>query len=72
MMLRQTAVDMENSENLLDGETIVYNSRCNNNRCNDLFKGCCLILSYSFLVGLGFFIGINANSCDGSSSFFYL
>ena len=65
MMLRQTAVDMENSQNLLDGETIVYNSRC-----NSLFKGCCLVLSYTFLVGLGFYIGFNANSCDGSNGIF--
>ena len=56
---------MENSENLLDGETIVYNIRSNN-----LFKGCCIVLSYTFLAGLGFYIGIIANSCDGSNSLF--
>lgn len=64
-MLRQTAVDMENSQNLLDGETIVYNSMS-----KDLCKGFCILLSYSFLVGLGFYIGINANSCDGSNGLF--
>lgn len=65
MMLRQTAVDMENSQNLLDGETFVYN-----HRGKYLVGGCCLIISYGIFFTLGFFSGLNSNVCDGSWSFF--
>ena len=65
MMLRQTAVDMENSENLLDGETIVYN-----HGKKYLVGGCCLVISYGISFALGFFSGYNSNICDGSWSFF--
>lgn len=68
-MLRQTAVDMENTEDLLsknDGYSMFYNSRRKN-----LGLGCCLILSYSFFYVLGFYGGyMGEGKCDGSDSLF--
>jgi len=69
-MLRQTAVDMENTEDLLsknDGYSIFYESRRKN-----LGLGCCLILSYSFFYVLGFYGGyMSEGKCNGSDSLFY-
>ena len=72
-MLRQTAVDMENTENTThllnreDGYSVFYNSRRKN-----LGLGCCLILSYSFFYVLGFYGGyMSEGRCDGSYSLFY-
>ena len=67
-MLRQTAVDMENSEQLLksgDAETLIYKHR---GRC--MMKTCCLFISYLMFFGLGGYIGYYANNCDGSGLFF--
>jgi hypothetical protein len=68
-MLRQTAVDMENTEDLLsknDGYSIFYESRRKN-----LGLGCCLILSYSFFYVLGFYGGyMSEGKCNGSDSLF--
>jgi hypothetical protein len=62
MMLRQSAVDMENSQNLL-GEGVdgsVYQARA-----KYLGITCCLILSYGMFFSLGFYEGYLA-SYDGS------
>ena len=68
-MLRQTAVDMENTEELIskeDGYSLFYESRRKN-----LGLGCCLILSYSFFYALGFYGGyMKDGKCDGSHSLF--
>ncbi len=63
-MMRHTAVDMENSENLLDkddGHPLFYNSR---KKC--VMTACLLILSYGLSYGLGVYTGYKANNCDGS------
>jgi len=63
-MLRQTAVDMENTEDLIskdDGYSMFYDSRRKN-----LGLGCCLILSYTFFYVLGFYGGyMSEERCDG-------
>jgi hypothetical protein len=68
-MLRQTAVDMENTEELIskdDGYSLFYASRRKN-----LGLGCCLILSYSFFYVLGFYGGYMSDGmCDGSNNLF--
>ena len=68
-MLRQTAVDMENTEELLskdDGYSTFDESRRKN-----FGLGCCLILSYSFFYVLGFYGGyMSEGKCDGSYSLF--
>jgi hypothetical protein len=65
--MKQSAIDMENSENLLEGgtENIVYNSRQ-----KYMIGTCCLFISYGMVFGLGFFVGYNADLEDGSSGFF--
>ena len=65
--MRRSAIDMENSENLLEGgtEKIVYNSRK-----KYMIGTCCLVLSYCMVFGLGFFVGYNSDLEDGSSGFF--
>ena len=69
-MLRQTAVDMENTEALInkdDGYSIFYDSRRKN-----LGLGCCLILSYTFFYVLGFYGGyMSEGRCDGSTNLIY-
>ena len=68
-MLRKTAVDMENTEDLMskdDGYSLFYESRRKN-----LGFSCCLIISYSFFYVLGFYGGYIADEkCDGSHSLF--
>ena len=66
-MMKQSAIDMENSENLLEEgtENIVYNSRQ-----KYMIGTCCLFISYGMVFGLGFFVGYNADLEDGSSGFF--
>jgi len=61
-MIRQSAVDMENSENLLgeDPNVSVYNARA-----KYIGITCCLILSYGMFFSLGFYEG-SVISCDGS------
>ena len=65
-MLRQTAVDMENTEVMInkdDGYSMFYESRIKN-----LGLGCCLILSYTFFYVLGFYGGyMSEDKCDGST-----
>ena len=69
-MLRQTAVDMENTEALIskdDGYSMFYESRKKN-----LGLGCCLILSYTFFYVLGFYGGyMSEEKCDGSTNLIY-
>ena len=64
-MIRQTAIDMENSRNLLSEytETHVYQGQQ-----KYLVITCCMVLSYSAFFTLGFFSGYN-NGCDGSTLF---
>jgi len=69
-MLRQTAVDMENTEAMIskdDGYSMFYDSRRKN-----LGLGCCLILSYTFFYVLGFYGGyMSEGRCDGSNNLIY-
>ena len=56
-MLRRTAVDMEQSENLLDmndGETVryIYNSKCKNSLI------CASLITHLLVAGLGVFSGL--------------
>ena len=65
-MMRHTAVDMENSENLLGpSEDSLFYSR---KKC--VVTACLLILSYGLSYGLGVYTGYKANDCDGSSIFY--
>lgn len=70
-MLRQSAVDMENSEPFLDksdGYTIFYKSRKD---CALLT--CILILSHGLSFGIGYNLGnilTNEYNCGGSESMF--
>ncbi len=68
-MMRHTAVDMENTENLLldkgDGYSLSYNSR---KKCIGTF--CLLFLSHGLTYGLGFYNGYKVSNCDGSESLF--
>ena len=63
-LTRHSAIDMENSENLLgDGpDSSVYNSRA-----KYVFVTCCLVSSYAVIFSLGFYGGYT--SCDGSDSY---
>ena len=69
-MLRQTAVDMENTEAFIskdDGYSLFYKSRKKN-----LGLGCGLILSYTFFYVLGFYGGyVSEGGCDGSTNLIY-
>ena len=66
-MMRHTAVDMENSENLLGpSEDSFFYSR---KKC--VVTACLLILSYGLSYGLGVYTGYKANDCDGSGLTFH-
>ena len=65
--MRQSAVDMENTENLLEGEdayTVVYKSRKKH-----LTMICFLCISYGMFFSLGFYAGYMNDLCDGSKVF---
>ena len=61
-MIRQSAIDMKNSQNLLidEPDVSVYNAR-------EKYMGitCCLFISYGMFFSLGFYEGY-ITSCDGS------
>lgn len=66
-MMRQTAVDMENSENLIkinDGYSEVYFTKTRKCKCPFFI----LIISHLLLYGFGFYSGYlySENSLDGS------
>ena len=64
-MIRRTAVDMENSEQLVNGGDAY--SQVYHSRRKKLGFGCCLILSYVFFYFLGFYAGyMEEGKCDGS------
>ena len=65
--MRQSAVDMENTQNLLEGEdahTIIYKSRK-----KYLTMICFLGISYAMFFSLGFYAGYMNEVCDGSKMF---
>ena len=66
-MMRHTAIDMENSENLLgpSGNSLFCKSR---RKCITL--SCILILSHLLTYGIGFTTGNIMNNCDGSQNKF--
>ena len=63
--MRQSAVDMEQNQVLLDPTTIQYKIR-QKYLCNT----CLGILFSGVILSLGFYIGYNVNDCGGSSSLF--
>ena len=68
-MMRRTAVDMENSEQLVNGGDAY--SQVYYSRGKKLGFGCCLILSYGFFYALGFYAGyMEEGKCDGSGGLF--
>ena len=64
--MRQTAVDMENTENLMgnDGYSGAYNARRKH-----LVITCCLLMSYGVVFLLGFYLAYSMDVCDGSDLF---
>ena len=63
--MRSNAVDMENSENLLNGGDPY--SQLYYYRGKKLGYLCCLIISYGFFYALGFYTGyMDKDKCDGS------
>lgn len=63
-MLRQSAVDMENSQSLLSPEE---SNSVHMFRQKYLCISCILILSHGLSISLGFFAG--QGTCDGSNIF---
>jgi|MDTE01.1.fsa_nt_gb hypothetical protein len=60
-MMRQTAVDMENSEYLLDANNTLTR------KCKPYYL-CCLLISHAIVYGLGFYSGyLYSENRDGSN-----
>lgn len=62
-MMRHTAVDMEQNNQLLDPESYVYNIRQ-----KYMCRACLLIIYTGIFTSLGFYAGYTTNMCDEDGS----